>query len=119
MHSPIKTVAALAIPLLAVGVISSAVIQRNLETATIEVVSKERLLNMNTNDEGQVTSSYENFVYSNDEAYVVADSLWNWHFRARSVYAQIQEGAICEVTLSGYRWGFLSMHQNIIAADCS
>jgi hypothetical protein len=93
-------------------------IQTHIETATIEVVSKERLLNLKTDSDGKSSSTWTNFVYAKDETYVVEDSFWNWHFTARTVYAKLQEGAKCDVTLSGYRLGFLSMHQNIIAADC-
>lgn len=98
--------------------VGSYLIQTNIEHRTIKVASKERLMSISTNDDGGTSSSWTNFVYSDDEAYVVKDSFWNWHFRAGTVYAQIREGATCNVTLSGYRWGFVSMHQNIIAADC-
>jgi hypothetical protein len=100
------------------GGIGSYLFETHLEDRVIAVVSKERLMSISTNNKGGTSSSWTSFVYSSDETYVVADSLWNWHFRARTVYAQIKEGASCHVTLSGYRWGFLSTHQNIIAANC-
>lgn len=94
--------------------LSSALIQWQVEETTLHVVSKERLANFSNGE-----TTYENFVYTDDETYMVADSLWNWHFRARTVWAAIpDDGGTCEVTLSGVRWGFFSMHQNIIAADC-
>jgi hypothetical protein len=93
---------------------SNAMIQWQLEETTLQVVSKERLTNFRNNE-----TTHENFVYTDDETYVVADSFWNWHFRARTVWAEIpDEGGTCRVTLSGVRWGFLSLHQNIIAAEC-
>jgi hypothetical protein len=101
--------------IMAIGLtLSSALIQWQLEEATLTVVSKERLANFRDNQ-----TTYENFVYTDDETYVVADSFWNWHFRARTVWAEIPEdGGECQVTLSGVRWGFFSMHQNIISAEC-
>ena len=94
-------------------------IQTNIEYTTIDVVNKERLLSVSSDSEGKSRSEYKNFVYTADESYIVKDSLWNWHFRAGTVFAQIPDGkSTCEVTLSGYRWGFVSMYQNIIEADC-
>lgn len=104
--------------IVAISVVSSYMIQTHIEYATIKVEGKERLLNVSSDSEGKTSSKWENFVYTGDETYVVQDSFWNWHFRARTVYANIKEGSNCEVTLSGYRWGFLSMHKNIIEAKC-
>lgn len=94
---------------------SSIWIQRTLEDKTITVVSKERLPTFSS-DGGQPT--HENFVYTDNETYVVKDSFWNFHFKSRTVYAKISDAGTCDVTLSGIRFGFLSMSQNIIAADC-
>lgn len=93
-------------------------IQTHLEETTIKVVSKERLLSVKTDSDGKSSSKYQNFVYSESETYVVEDSLWNWHFTAGTVYARVKQGAECKVTLSGYRFGLLSMYQNIISAEC-
>jgi hypothetical protein len=93
-------------------------VQTHTEVRTIHVVSKERLLQVDTDKDGS-SSSYKNFVYTDNEAYVVQDSLWNGHFTAGTVYAQIHANSNCLVTLAGYRFGFLSMYQNIIAAKCS
>lgn len=101
--------AALALP--------SALIQRHIEHARVDIHGKERLMNVTSND-GITSTSYKNFVYASGKIYVVKDSLWNWHFRSGTVFAQIPEQGTCDVTLSGYRWGFLSTHQNIIAAKC-
>ena len=106
------------IALAGISVISipSLLIQRQLETTTIEVVSKERLLKISGENNN---SSHQNFVYTANEVYRVKDSFFNWHFRAATIYALIPEtGGTCEVTLSGVRWGFLSMSKNIIAAKC-
>lgn len=92
-------------------------IATHIEQKTIVVDGKERLLKVDSSD-GKTSSSYKNFVYAGGEAYVVEDSFWNWHFRAGTVYASLREGATCQVTLAGYRFGFLSMYQNIIAANC-
>lgn len=100
------------------GLYASYTVSRHTEEATITVRSKERLLRVSSNSDGGSTSSYQNFVYTDDEAYTVQDNLWVGHFNARTVWAKIHEGATCKVTLSGYRIGWLSMSQNIIAADC-
>ncbi|MFA7408270.1 MAG: hypothetical protein WCY93_10700 [Anaerolineaceae bacterium] len=74
---------------------------------------------MSTDSDGNTSSKWTNYVYSDQETYVVADSLWNWHFRAMTVWAQIPDGeATCVVKLAGIRNGFFSMFQNIIEADC-
>ena len=94
-------------------------VKRTVEVTTIQVESKERLLEV-SGANGSQSSNHRNFVYSNDETYVVKDNFWLWHFRAGTVYAQIPEGeSTCDVTLSGWRMGFLSAYQNIIAADCT
>lgn len=98
--------------------IASYLIQTHIEHAEIAVVSKERLVSV-TGSDGNTSSSWKNFVYTEAESYIVKDSFWNWHFRAGTIYAQIKEGSVCRVTLSGYRLGFLSMYQNIIGADCA
>ena len=104
---------------IALFAVPSYMINSKIETATIQVVSKERLMKVGTNGDGGSKTSYQNFVYSADESYVVEDSIWNWHFRAGTVYAKIPDGeATCDVTLSGMRMGFFSMYQNIIEADC-
>jgi hypothetical protein len=92
-------------------------ISQNVEHLQINVVSKERLMKVSSS-EGNTKTSFENFVYTDTETFKVEDNLWHWHFRAGTVYAQIHEGATCNVTVVGYRWGFLSMYQNIIAANC-
>ena len=104
---------------IALFAVPSYMINSKIETATIQVVSKERLMKVGTDGEGKSKTSYQNFVYTTDEAYVVEDSIWNWHFRAGTVYAKIPDGeATCDVTLSGMRMGFFSMYQNIIEANC-
>jgi hypothetical protein len=97
--------------------VGSYLIQTHIEHAEINVVSKERLLKVTTND-GNTSSEYQNFVYSDADTYTVRDSLWNGHFTSATVYARIREGSRCRVTLAGYRLGFLSMFQNIIEAEC-
>ncbi|SIQ24394.1 hypothetical protein SAMN05880590_102764 [Rhizobium sp. RU35A] len=114
-----KAISAVLISTLAVIVgIADYQISSHIETKTIHIVNKERLMKISTDRDGNTSSSYTNFVYAEDELYVVQDSLWNGHFRAGSVYASIRIGADCAVTLSGYRYGPLSMYQNIIAASC-
>lgn len=89
----------------------------HIEHKRIFVENKERLLHVSSDKNGS-TSSYQNFVYASDETYVVEDSLWNGHFRAGTVYAQVHDHAFCDVTLAGQRIGFLSLYQNIIAVSC-
>ncbi len=113
-----RTAAAIAvIALFGAAGFASYKIATHIEHKTIAVQSKERLMQVSTND-GKTTTTYRNFVYANDEAYTVEDSLWNGHFTSATIYAKIREGSTCSVTLSGYRVGFLSMFQNIIAAEC-
>ena len=111
-------IAAAVIAFAILGTGASCAVATHLEETEIEVVSKERLLQLSSSSDGGTSSSLRNFVYTADESYVVEDSLWNGHFRAGTVYARIREGQRCKVTLSGYRFGFFSMYQNIIAADC-
>lgn len=104
--------------LLVAGGIASCSIQTHIEKTEIAVASKERLLTISNDGEGKSSSKYRNFVYSDTETYVVEDSLWNWHFTSATVYARIKDGSRCKVTLAGYRFGFFSMFQNIIEAEC-
>jgi hypothetical protein len=97
--------------------LSSYLISQNIEQIAINVVSKERIMKVSTSN-GTTSTNIKNFIYTDSETFVVEDSFWNWHFRAGTVYAKIREGATCNVTVVGYRWGFLSMYQNIIEADC-
>ncbi|MHC2481313.1 hypothetical protein [Rhizobium leguminosarum] len=109
---------AFVVSLVAAGLYAGYNNSRHIEHQTIFVESKERLLRISSDKDGNSSSSYRNFVYASDETYVVEDSIFNGHFRAGTVYAQIKEKATCQVTLSGYRIGFLSLYQNIIAATC-
>lgn len=94
--------------------IPSILIQRHTQEVTLQVDRTERLYARMAN------GRYKNFVYAEDEIYEVRDSLWNGHFRSQTVFASIpEEGGTCKVTLSGYRAGFLSMTENIIAAECT
>ena len=93
-------------------------ISQNVEHIQIKVVSKERLMKVSSS-EGNTKTSFENFVYTDTETFKVEDNLWHWHFRSGTVYAKIRVGATCNVTAVGYRWGFLSMYQNIIEARCN
>jgi hypothetical protein len=83
----------------------------------IFIVSKERLLRVETTD-GRTSSTQEYWVTGRDDLYRVEDSLLHWHFYSGQVYASLAEGRECDVTLQGYRVGFLSMFQNTLAADC-
>jgi hypothetical protein len=112
------TAGLLFIPLLGAGIYASYLNGSHVEQKRIYVGSKERLLRLSTDKDGNTTSSYQNFVYATDETYVVQDSLWNGHFRAGTVYAQVRERAQCDVTVVGYRIGFFSLYQNIIAVQC-
>ena len=93
-------------------------IATHLEHATIEVVGKERIAQVSSGKDTGTTTRIRNFVYTQDETYEVKDSPFNWAMRSGTVYAQIHEGETCDVTLSGYRVGWLSMYQNIIGAMC-
>lgn len=101
----------------ALGVLSYS-IQTHTEKLSIHVTNKERLLKVDTDKDGSTSTSYKNFVYTDDETYVIEDSFWNWHFRAGTVYAKIHPNQTCDVVVAGYRVGFFSMYQNIIEAEC-
>lgn len=90
----------------------------HIEKTTINVVSKERLQKIISDSDGKITSMQEYWVYSDEDTYRVADSFIQWHFYSGQVYAEVKEGAICDVTLQGYRIGLLSMMQNIIEVEC-
>lgn len=96
----------------------SYLIASHTEEAMIDVVSKERLMEVSSHKDTGTRTTYRNFVYTRGEAYVVEDSLWNGHFSSATVYAKIQPNQRCAVVLSGYRLGFFSMFQNIIEAGC-
>ncbi|TRL39847.1 hypothetical protein [Rhizobium straminoryzae] len=114
-----KIIGVAVVPMLVVALLgASYAIQTHIEQKTIRVQGKERLTKVTSDSDRKTSTTFKNFVYSDDEVYVVEDSLWNGHFIAMTVYSGIKIGATCRVTLSGYRFGFLSMYQNIIAADC-
>ena len=80
--------------------------------ATIEVVKKERLQ--------KITGGNSRFVHNvvtKTDLYTVHDSILQWHFYSAQTYSNIEVGT-CDVTLQGYRIGFLSMKHNILKADC-
>tara|TARA_R110000782_G_scaffold184799_1_gene275127 strand:- start:1971 stop:2318 length:348 start_codon:yes stop_codon:yes gene_type:complete len=113
-----KIVIAIGVVLIGSGALLSYNINTKTEVTTLEVVNKERLLQVSSSD-GNSSSSYKNFVYTQDESYIVKDSFWNMHFRSGTVYAKIPDnGGSCDVTLVGMRVGFFSMYQNIIKAEC-
>lgn len=92
-------------------------ISTHTERTTLTIAGKERLMKVSSTESGTSTS-YENVVYTDDEVYVVQDSLWLGHFTSATIYARIHVGETCDVLLSGYRFGFLSMKQNIVEANC-
>lgn len=109
------------IGVLAIAAIFGAIsysIQSHIEKTEINVTSKERLLSVTNDGKGNTSSTYRNFVYTDNETYVVKDSVWNGHFTSATVYARVKIGSRCKVTLAGYRVGFLSMFQNIIEVEC-
>jgi hypothetical protein len=109
---------ALSCAMVVAGVLWSVTLQRTVEDTTLLVTGKERITTVSGTD-GNTNTKIKNFVYTDDEVYTVADSFWNWHFRAGTIWARIPEGrSTCQVTLSGKRMGFLSVSRNIIAADC-
>lgn len=91
--------------------------QTHITTVTATVTGKERITEISGSD-GETKTVVKNYVYTDLDTYRVKDSFWNGHFRAATVYASIPEKGTCELTLSGHRSGFLSLQQNIIAADC-
>jgi len=111
----LTTIGVLVIPVM---LASSYMISQNVENKQIQVISKERLMKLSKDNEGNTRTSYQNFIYTEDETYIVEDTIWHWHFRAGTIYAKLKENTTCDVKVVGYRWGFLSMYQNIIEADC-
>jgi hypothetical protein len=112
-------VATLVVLVTTVMMASSYMISQNVENKQIQVISKERLMKLSKDSEGNTRTSYQNLIYTEDETYIVEDSIWHWHFRSGTIYAKLKENTACDVKLVGYRWGFLSMYQNIIEADCT
>lgn len=105
-----------ALALIGVGAVDYK-ISTHIEERAFTVTGKERLSKVSGAD-GNTSTNIVNYVYSEDQAYTVKDSLWLGHFTSSTVYAKIQVGETCVATLSGYRVGLLSMFQNIVKWEC-
>ena len=78
------------------------------EPATIQVTGKESV---------SVDGGHEYRVYTEDETYVMADSLFKGRFRTSNDYAKVQEGHTYRCTKFGWRVPLFSMFENI--RDCT
>jgi len=105
-------VALLAI-LIIVGVFSKAVVSYTTErTVAVTVTGAERVCN--STSEG---SDCRYLVYTDQTTYENTDSLWRWKWNSSDLHGSLEEDASYELTIIGFRLGFLSWYPNVIRAE--
>ncbi len=60
--------------------------------------------------------SYE--VYTDQGVFANKDDIMHLKFNSSDLNADFVKGATCDITAVGFRIPFLSMHKNILTADC-
>lgn len=57
-------------------------------------------------------------VYTDQGVFTNKDDIMHLKFNSSDLNAELVKGATCDVTAVGFRIPFLSMHKNILTADC-
>jgi len=88
---------------------------RNTLSVNQEIIvnSKERV-QVVTGSGSSISTSYEFFVYTENEVFSLKDSISFMHFSTYDVYNSLKENNICKVDIAGWRIPFISMTRNII-----
>lgn len=104
----------MALVLIALGVVTTALTSFNDHTYVATVTDKERIVQ---NDGEDVNSYYLIFCKDDQGNYYELkneDSLIRGKFNSSNFYNRIEEGKTYEFTVVGYRIGFFSAYENII-----
>lgn len=87
----------------------------HVEHKTCTVTEKDRTTKVTSDGEGNVTSSSDARVYTEECGVLhVSDSILSWHWNSADTYASIKEGRTYDVTTRGYRVPVLSMFPNVV-----
>ena len=52
------------------------------------------------------------------EVFENVDSFWHWKWDSSDIYAKIQKGDTCEMTVYGFRYPIFSSYRNIVSVEC-
>jgi len=90
-----------------------------MDTATFTVDHRERVTSRtsegNSSARYMVWAQYEN---GTSEVFENTDSLLSLKFNSADLQGLMKEGSVCQATVNGFRFPFLSMNRNIIDAEC-
>lgn len=76
-----------------------------VETITVMIKDKERVA-------GSGSSQY--LIWSPDETFRCADSVWHWKWDSADQYGNFEKGKRYEIKVYGWRVGFFNMYRNIV-----
>ena len=106
MKGIIITAAVLVIAILTFNIVSYV----HTSTVTATVTGKERIINQSGQD--NIESFY--LVYTDKGTMKLEDDLIRGNWESSDVYGRLKNDSTYTFTVSGYRFGFLSMYPNII-----
>lgn len=81
-----------------------------MESATVTVTEKERIVE--TNGDGSVTSKY--LVFTDQGVFENQDTIFHFKFNSSDVYGELSAGDTFEISYYGWRVELLSWYPNII-----
>lgn len=93
-------------------VISSVIYYANVESTTITITHKERIVR----GSGDSVSSYY-LVYTDRETFALKDDLFYGQFNSSDIYGRIKSGDTYRVTALGVRVPFLSWYRNLVSVE--
>lgn len=91
------------------------IMNSDIETTTVQVESKERQIKRDS--DGSI--SEERLIFTDKGVYMVHDNPYILHFRSLDVWGDLKENSRCQVAVTGFRAGYLSIKPNIVEAKCN
>jgi len=111
----------LIVGVLLVAVIVAANIFTSLHTESFEGIVTDKEIVYKTGSDNKITRQYRVTIQDTAdrtvEVYQISESLLHGSFSTATLYAQLNIGQKYQFKVSGYRSGFFSMFQNIVAID--
>jgi hypothetical protein len=106
-----KSIITLTVILILFGIIFELTKYNNRNTIIARVVDKERITT--SDSDGRIDSYY--LIFTENETFKLEDDLVYGNFRSSDWYGQIRKDSTYTFEVIGYRIGYLSEYQKIIA----
>lgn len=102
--------------ILVAGALGASYYMANVNAST-ETVTITRDAEVVIRGSGENTSQARE-VYTDAGVFVNQDSMWHGKWNSSDLHSMFVRGATCTIDTVGFRIPFLSMHKNIVAAEC-